>query len=144
MTLDKGGISALRLAQMLGVQWRTAQLMLNKLRRAMTDRDLDYWVQGTAEVDDGYFGGTRPGKRGRGTEGRRPVLVEVECRADGSAGFAAMKAVDRVNGAAVRQCVAEHLNGVAEVRSDALQVFGALGESRRLDQRITPPEPAAD
>ncbi len=92
MTLDKGGISALRLAQMLGVQWRTAQLMLNKLRRAMTDRDLDYWVQGTAEVDDGYFGGTRPGKRGRGTEGRRPVLVEVECRADGSAGFAALKA----------------------------------------------------
>ena len=144
MTVDKGSVSALRLAQMLEVQWRTAQLMLNTLRRAMADRDLDYWVQGTVAINDGDFGGTRPGKRGLGAEGRRPVLVAVECRADGSAGFAAMKAVDRVNGATAQQFVAEHLDGEAEVRSDALRAFGAIGKSHRLDQQITAPEQAAD
>ena len=144
MTVDKGGISAVRLAQVLGVQWRTAQLMLNKLRRAMADRDLDYVVQGIVEVDDGWFGGTRPGKRGRGAEGRRPVLVAVERRADGCAGFAAMQTVDRVNGAAAQQFVAKYLGPEAEVRSDALRALGAIGASHRLDQRITTPEQVAD
>lgn len=35
---DKGGISVERLRKMINVQWRTAQLMMDKFRRAMANR----------------------------------------------------------------------------------------------------------
>ena len=52
MTTDKGGISAERLRKMIGVCWRTAQRMLDQLRTAMADRDLDCLLQELVEVDD--------------------------------------------------------------------------------------------
>jgi transposase len=42
MASDKRGISALRIAQHIGVSWITAQNMLRKVRKAMTDRDSIY------------------------------------------------------------------------------------------------------
>ena len=79
---DKGGISAERLRKLIDVQWRTAQLMLDKIRRAMGDRDRQY-VLGIrhldqVELDDAFVGGRgRGGKRGRGAKNKRPVLVAV-------------------------------------------------------------------
>ncbi|MCY3883805.1 MAG: IS1595 family transposase, partial [Gammaproteobacteria bacterium] len=49
-TADKGGISAERLRKMIGVNWRTAQLMLDKIRNAMADRDKSY-VSGDIKTD---------------------------------------------------------------------------------------------
>ncbi len=54
--------------------------MLRKLRRAMGDRDRAYWLSGLVELDDAFIGGKRPGKRGRGAEGRSNVLFAVEPR----------------------------------------------------------------
>ena len=42
MSSDKGGISATRLSQMVGISWISAQKMLRKLRQAMGDRDQPY------------------------------------------------------------------------------------------------------
>lgn len=39
----------------------------------------------------------RRGKRGRGAEGKRPVLIAVERRAQNRAEYLAMEAVDHVN-----------------------------------------------
>ena len=87
MSSDKGGISATRLAHMIGVTWRSAQRMLRKLRTAMGDRDERYRLRGLVEVvDDAFIGGKRSGKRGRGAAGKTPVLVAVEHR-DKGAGF---------------------------------------------------------
>ncbi|MCY3626809.1 MAG: transposase [Gammaproteobacteria bacterium] len=48
------------------------------------------------ELDDAFIGGrTKGGKRGRGDEGKRPVLIAVERRAKNRAGLIAMTAVDR-------------------------------------------------
>ena len=63
MSADKGGVSATRLAQMIGVTWRSAQLMLRKLRQAMGDRDQAYLLRGLIEIDDAFVGGKRSGKR---------------------------------------------------------------------------------
>ena len=93
---DKGGISALRLSKHIGVSWLTARLMLRKIRTAMAHRDSIYRLQNLIEFDDTYVGGKRAGKRGRGAEGKRPVLVAVETRSKG-AGFVAMKAVETVS-----------------------------------------------
>lgn len=60
MTADNGGISAERLRKMIGVTWRTAQLMLDKLRRAMAYQDCQYvhgvTMNSCVELDDALVG----------------------------------------------------------------------------------------
>jgi hypothetical protein len=81
---DKGGISALRLAKHIGVSWPTARKMLRKIRIAMADRDSIYRLKNFIEFDDAYTGGKRPGKRGRGAAGKKPILVAVESKGEKS------------------------------------------------------------
>jgi hypothetical protein len=66
---DKGSISALRLSKLIEVNWKTARLMLTKLRAAMGHRDSLYRLSGTIERDDAFVGGKHKGKRGRGAQG---------------------------------------------------------------------------
>ena len=59
MSAGKGGISAERVRKMIGVTWRTAQLMLDKLRRAMANQDRQYvlglTMNGCVELDDAFW-----------------------------------------------------------------------------------------
>ena len=77
---------------MIAAQRRTAQRMLRKPRRAMGERDSAYFLEGLAELDDACAGGSRPGKRGRGAEGRKPVIFAVERRDSGMGFMTAMAA----------------------------------------------------
>jgi hypothetical protein len=54
---DKGSISALRLSKLIEVNWRTARLILSKLRTAMGHRDSLYRLSGVIEIDDALVGG---------------------------------------------------------------------------------------
>ena len=76
--------------------------MLDKIRRAMGDRDRQYVLgirhHDQVELDDAFVGGRgRGGKRGRGAKNKRPVLVAVEHRANDRAGFIAMQAAAQVD-----------------------------------------------
>lgn len=53
---DKGSISALRLSKLIEVNWRTARLILSKLRTAMGHRDSLYRLSGVIELDDALVG----------------------------------------------------------------------------------------
>ena len=66
---DKGSISALRLSKLIEVNWRTARIILKKLRAAMGHRDSLYQLSGTIELDDALIGGRQKSKRGRGAAG---------------------------------------------------------------------------
>jgi len=48
---DKGSISAVRLSKLINVNWRTARLVLKKLRKAMGNKDSLYTLHGVIEVD---------------------------------------------------------------------------------------------
>jgi len=77
-TGQKNGASALNLQRMLGLKsYSTAWTWLHKLRRAMVTpgRNLLY---GIVEADETYIGGVKPGKRGRGAEGKVPVFIGAE------------------------------------------------------------------
>jgi len=50
---DKGSISAVRLSKLIDVHWRTARLVLKKLRKAMGNI---YTLHGIVEVDDALVG----------------------------------------------------------------------------------------
>ena len=78
VTSQKTGVSALGLQRVLGLgSYETAWAWLHKLRRAMVRPGRDR-LQGTVEVDETYWGGERPGKRGRGAEGKSLVVVAAE------------------------------------------------------------------
>jgi len=140
MSADKGGISATRLAKMIGVSWRTAQRMLRKLRTAMAARDNNYRLSGLIEVDDAHIGGKRGGKRGRGAAGKTPVLVAVE-RRDEQAGFLAIEVIERVNHAAMKQFAA-CIETTATVRSDAYRALNVIKQHCTREARVTPPTEA--
>ncbi len=139
---DKGGISALRLSKMIGVEWRTARLMLQKLRAAMADRDRRYLLDGLIELDDTYVGGKRPGKRGRGAQGRKPVLFAVQNNGQG-AGFMHARVVDSVNSQTVEQFCSRLCAG-ASVRSDAFSGLRVISKSHEHYPKVTPPDQVAD
>lgn len=140
---DKGGISALRLSKHLGVSWPTARGMLKKIRTAMAHRDSLYrLLYELIEFDDTYVGGKRPGKRGRGAKGKKPVLVAVEHRGK-SAGFVAMKAVETVSGEEINAFLNQHLANGQHVRTDALPAMNIIEEGYEHEKKVTPPEEAS-
>jgi transposase-like protein len=143
MTSDKGGISAERLRKHLDVSWVTAYRMLRKLRRVMGDRNQEYTLSGVIELDDALVGGTRRGgKRGRGAEGKTPVLVAVENQEE-HAGFIAMEATDSVNAENVKKFVEQNIAPDQTVRSDGLAALNVIGETQQHEAKVTPPEQAS-
>lgn len=143
MASDKGGISAPRLAKQIGTSWITAHRMLRKIRIAMGHRDSVYRLHDLVEIDDALVGGRKPGKRGRGAEGKVPVLVAVENR-DSGAGFIAMQQVAVVTKETVTGFVKSRLPPSQVVRSDKLAALGAIGKTQHHAARVTPPDKAGE
>ena len=52
---DKRGTSAVMLSQELEISYKTAWLMLHKIRKAMIERDSQYKLAGIVELDDAFF-----------------------------------------------------------------------------------------
>ncbi|BDM62984.1 IS1595 family transposase [Shewanella sp. NFH-SH190041] len=136
---DKGGISALRLKKLIEVNWRTARLILKKLRIAMGHRDRLYWLSGNIELDDCLVGGKQKGKRGRGAAGKTPIIVAVETQGE-RAGYIAMQAVNRISHQSVEQFVQAHILPNQYVRSDGLRALTIIDKTQHHEARVTPKE----
>ena len=76
MASTKTGISAAQLQRELGVTYKTAWRMFTQIRKLMSE-DINP-LTGQVEVDETYIGGKRPGKRGRGAEGKTVIMGIVE------------------------------------------------------------------
>ncbi|XDZ66453.1 IS1595 family transposase [Alphaproteobacteria bacterium LSUCC0684] len=69
------GTTARCAADLVGVNFKTAAYYFHRLREiiALETQNNDV-LSGEFEVDESYFGGTRKGKRGRGSAGKVPVF----------------------------------------------------------------------
>ena len=76
---QKDGISAKSLQDNIGIKsYRSAWLLLHKLRVAMIRSDREP-LSGIIEVDEDYIGGSEAdGKRGRGSENKQIVAIAVQ------------------------------------------------------------------
>jgi hypothetical protein len=84
---DKGGSSALKLANQLGMRAATVHGILKKLRIAMSEREGSLTLAGLIEMDEAFFGGRtqckEPGKLTKSpVEGKVHVVVLVENEGD--------------------------------------------------------------
>lgn len=76
LTASKQGLSALELQQVTGLgSYQTAWTMLHKLRTAMSGEGRDR-LTGRVEVDEAFYGGFRPGLRGRDPDGKIVVAAQ--------------------------------------------------------------------
>jgi len=122
---NKNGVSALGLQSVLGIKsYRTAWAWLHKLRRAMVRPDRDK-LSGVVEVDETLVGGSQPGKRGRGAEGKELVLIAVEKTAEGM-GRIRLKHIADGSGSTLEKAVEEMVEKGSTVRTDGWRGYSKL------------------
>jgi hypothetical protein len=117
----------------------SARNVLKKIRTAMAHRDSIYRLQNLIEFDDAFLGGKRTSKRGRGAQGKKPVLIAVETRTKG-AGFVAMQAVNTVSQKTVRDFLKFNLIKGQNVRTGPFSALNAVAENHFHEKKVTPPE----
>lgn len=137
MTQDKGGISTMRAADLLGMHYTTVWNLMHKLRIAMADRLDGALLSGYVEIDDAFFGGKSRKKRGRGTN-KKQVCVIVE-RLNRKAGDAAMIVMASPRGDDYRTAVESRLEPMTHIRTDGFSANSVLhGVSGQLNMTNIP------
>lgn len=76
MASTRTGVSAKQLQRELGVTYKTAWRMFTQIRKMLAQDNISLF--GQVEVDETYIGGKRPGKRGRGAEGKSIAVGMIE------------------------------------------------------------------
>jgi transposase-like protein len=125
---DKRGVSATLLSQELGVTYKTAWLMLHKIRKAMGERDAQYTLAGIVELDDAFFGApAEGGKRGRGTE-KTTVLVGLSLNEKGHPLYVKMEVIPNVKGTTLVNFAQASIAEGSRINSDAYRSYNALAK----------------
>jgi transposase-like protein len=134
ITSQKNGASALGLQHIIGLgSYKTAWLWLHKLRRAMVRPGRDR-LSGTVQVDETYIGGEKPGKRGRGAEGKTLVLIAAQ--EDGKiTGRIRLKQIADASAESLEMAVQEMVEPGTVVKTDGWKGYNginSLGYKHRI------------
>ncbi len=125
---DKRGVSAALLSQELSVTYKTAWLLLHKIRKAMGERDAQYTLAGIVELDDAFFGApTEGGKRGRGTE-KATVLVGLSLNEKGHPLYVKMEVIPDIKGTTLVKFAHTSIEEGSKINSDAYRSYNALAK----------------
>jgi transposase-like protein len=129
LSQSKNGFSALALQRLLAISYGTALRMSHKIRSAMAARDAHYQLAGLIELDDAYFGGKKvPGKRGRGSGKKTPVLVGVQLNENNRPQYAQMVAVGNLSEPSISQATQEHIKEGSAIKTDAYSSYKVLSK----------------
>ena len=122
----KTGLSALALMRHLGVSYRTAWLVHQKIMGTMAACDAAHPLQGDVQVDDAYLGGERPGTVGRGSPNKVPFIAAVSLSAKGHPLQVKMSQVSGFTLNAVTTWARSNLLPGTNVLSDGLNCFAGV------------------
>lgn len=117
----RNGVSGKELERQLGVTYKTAWRMANRLRGLMGKADFRAVLTGHVEADEAYVGGHRPGKRGRGAEGKTIVFGMKE-----RDGAIQTVVIPNVKKETLRKVVNERVEKGTTVSTDELMSYGLL------------------
>jgi transposase len=115
------GVSGKELQRQLGVTYKTAWRMGQQIRKLMSDADMSEMLSGHVQLDESYVGGRRPGKRGRGAEGKTIVFGMKERE-----GRMATEVVPDIKKATLRDATLRNVESGSVVSTDELMSYGLL------------------
>lgn len=125
---SKKGMSALELQRKLDIRsYQTAWLLLHKIRSAMASSQM-FPLTEDVEADETFIGGRRPGKRGRGAEGKSLVAAAVETNAK-TMGRAYLETIDCATTENLTSFLSRYLSPGVKVTTDGLKAYGFLSEN---------------
>ena len=119
MTATRSGVSAKELERQLGVTYKTAWRMAHQIRLLMAGNGEK--LKGVIEADETYVGGVRRGKRGRGAEGKTPVIGILE-----RGGNVQAKVAENVKTVTVMPNILANIEKGATVCTDELWSYNPL------------------
>ena len=127
VSTDKRGHSATALQRELGICYKSAWYLLQRIRTAMLDRELDYMLSGLIEMDDAYLNGPGDGggKRGRGTE-KAKVVVAVSLDDKNHPEFVKMQVVDRLDSDTLGAFAEMNIENGSTISTDAYSSYNQL------------------
>ncbi len=130
VTQNKNHVSALELKRHLGVCYRTAWRVKQKLMQVMYERERTTVLSGRVEIDDAYLGGKNPGgKAGRGSENKSPFIAAIQTNKNGNPVYAIFSPVKAFTLADVGTWAKSSLSPRTTVVSDGLACFSAVTEA---------------
>ncbi|WP_075185111.1 IS1595 family transposase [Teredinibacter haidensis] len=130
ITQDKKGVSALELMRRLGIGYKSAWRMKQKLMQVMLERDNDKPLSGFIELDDAYLGGERRGgKVGRGSENKTPFVAAVQTTKQGQPEAIKLQIVDGFRSRTISKWASKAIKAGSTIVSDGLQCFNAVTEA---------------
>ena len=121
MCASKKSISAHQVHRMLKVTYKAAWFMCHRIREAMTQEPLSILMTGNVEVDETYMGGKHKGKRGRGAEGKTPVVAMVE-----RGGELRARKMKRLTATTLKAEIYKHVDRSATIHTDEFRSYNGL------------------
>jgi transposase-like protein len=126
VTSQKYGANALGLQRVLGLgSYHTAWEWLHKLRRAMVRPGREK-LSGVVEVDETYVGGRKPGKRGRGADGKVLVMIAVEDKEKLGFGRIRLGRMGDASGYSLCRFVQDNIEVGSRVRTNGWNGYNSL------------------
>jgi transposase len=119
--VTRHGVSGKELQRALGVTYKTAWRMGQQIRKLMGSAQEFAMLKGHVELDEAYVGGHRPGKRGRGAEGKTIVMGMAE-----RGGKIAAQVIPDIKKVTLRGVVLDNVEPGSIVSTDELMSYGLL------------------
>lgn len=137
ITQDKKGVSSLGLMRRLGISYKAAWRMKQKLMQVMMERGQEKRLSGFIELDDAYLGGERSGgKAGRGSENKTPFVAAVQTTSQGQPEAIKLQIVDGFRSKTIKRWAEQAIMPGSTVISDGLACFNAVVDAGCEHDRI--------
>jgi transposase-like protein len=130
VTQTKQGISSIELGRRLGTTQTTAWKIKTKLAEVMRLSNDATPLEGRVEMDDAYLGGQRSGgKTGRGSPGKRPIVVAVQTIDGGKPARLKLRRIARFKRKRVKSLAKRIIAAGTTVVTDGLACFKGVADA---------------
>jgi hypothetical protein len=145
MAVSKTGVSIAEMQRELEISdYKTIWVMAHKIRKAMKDRDEQYKLDGLIEIDESFFGKSGDIKRGRGSTGKKLVIIAVSTwindKNEEQPGFARAIVVEDASAETIEKilirmgaCEEDRNFFIDRIRTDGWQSYTAVAKKLKLD-----------
>lgn len=130
-TTTRHGVSGKELQRQLGVTYKCAWRMGHEIRKHMGMVDGDDKLSGNIEVDETYIGGKRPGKRGRGADGKTVVFGMIQRDGD-----VMTRVVDDAQRKTIEPIIKDNVDIGSTVNSDEWHAYSKLNQAGYEHQTV--------